>query len=290
MRPIPLHADNSLSTEPGPAPMLQWVPIADLVVDDAYQRDLDRKNWTAIRRIASNFKWSRFSPVFCAPVEGGKFAIIDGQHRVHAAALCAIDQVPCQIVPMDRAEQAEAFAAVNGAVTAITSFNIFRAELAAGNPAAVSLKAAIEAAGCKIATSNGSKGSKPPKTIYFVGGAKDLYGKYGDRLTQALSILVRCDGFDDNQDLWAAGILRPILEALCSAPPFLSHPDIVAAIDSFDVFATISSMDQQRKKRMRDGLPNVSSMEMLRTEFFRHLAAELKAAGSSHHPKTMEAA
>lgn len=54
---------------PGPAPMLQWIEIKDLVIDEAYQRDLTPRNWAAIRRIAANFKWSRFSPVFCAPVE-----------------------------------------------------------------------------------------------------------------------------------------------------------------------------------------------------------------------------
>ena len=97
--------------DPGAAPILQWIDIADLVVDDTYQRDLGRGNWKAIRRIAVAFKWSRFSPVFVSPVEGGRYAVIDGQHRAHAAAICGFPQVPCQIVPMTLEEQAASFAA-----------------------------------------------------------------------------------------------------------------------------------------------------------------------------------
>ncbi len=278
MRSIVMQADPTIQAKPGSCPMLEWLPIEKLVVDETYQRDLQRNNWKAIRAIAEKFRWSRFSPVFCAPVEGGRFAIIDGQHRVHAAALCGIDAVPCQIVQMDRAEQAEAFAAVNGEVTAITTWNIFRAELAAGHEKAVALCRAVEAAGCKMATSNGSKATKKAGTIYFLAAARELHTKYGDRLTQALSIFLKCNGFDDSAELWAANIMHPMLEALCSAPPFIAHPAIVTAIDDFDVWATVDDLEAERRRRRSLGLPLVSGKEMLREAFFKHLAAELSPA------------
>src|SRR5690606_16959607 len=74
----------------------------------------------------------RFAPVLCAPIEGGLYSIIDGQHRVHAAAMCGVEAVPCQIVQIDKQEQAASFAAVNGNVTKITAFNLLKAALAAG--------------------------------------------------------------------------------------------------------------------------------------------------------------
>ena len=114
LRPILRDLPRPPSIEPGPAPMLQWIDIELLVVDESYQRELRADNMKAIRRIAERFDWSKFSTVHVAPIEGGRFAIIDGQHRTHAAAACGFSQVPCQVTPMDRTRQAAAFAAING--------------------------------------------------------------------------------------------------------------------------------------------------------------------------------
>jgi hypothetical protein len=65
-------------------------------------------------------EWAKFSPVIVAPVEGGMFSIIDGQHRATAAMLRGIEKVPCEIVHIDRARQAEAFAAINGNITRVS--------------------------------------------------------------------------------------------------------------------------------------------------------------------------
>lgn len=70
----------AVTPDMGAAPMLQWVPIADLVVDDRYQRRIAGAGRSNVRRIAEGFCWSKFAPVIVAPVAGGKFAIIDGQH------------------------------------------------------------------------------------------------------------------------------------------------------------------------------------------------------------------
>jgi hypothetical protein len=52
-----------------------------------------------------------------APVEGGQFAIVDGQHRTTAAIRRGQKEVPCQVVQADRAKQAAAYAAVDGNIT-----------------------------------------------------------------------------------------------------------------------------------------------------------------------------
>ena len=95
------------SVAAGAAPMLQWLKIADLVVDPAYQRPIVGKGRQNVDRIAQTFSWSCFAPVVVSPVEGGKFAIIDGQHRTTSAAILGFDSVPCQIVIAAREEQAE---------------------------------------------------------------------------------------------------------------------------------------------------------------------------------------
>src|SRR5687767_15353118 len=112
--------DKPKAVSAGPAPMLQWLKIADLVVDTSYQRPIIGKGRRNVDRIARAFSWSCFAPVVVSPVEGGKFAIIDGQHRTTAASLVGIDSVPCQIVIAEREEQAAAFKAINGITTPIS--------------------------------------------------------------------------------------------------------------------------------------------------------------------------
>lgn len=119
-REIQIGSREIIAAPAEPAPDLKWLPISDIVIDEAYQRPLLRSNWKAIEKIAREFKWSRFTPVLVAPVEGGKFALIDGQHRTHAAKLRGLPVVPAMIVPMSAEEQAMAFAHVNGNVIKIT--------------------------------------------------------------------------------------------------------------------------------------------------------------------------
>src|ERR1700722_8255050 len=88
---IPLSAFH-----PGPVPMLQWVEVGELVIDSSYQRAIGRRGTINIKGIAENFDWSKFAPVIVAPVEGGKFAVVDGQHRTTAAMLRGVESVPCQ--------------------------------------------------------------------------------------------------------------------------------------------------------------------------------------------------
>lgn len=128
------------ATEPGSAPMLQWIPIADLVVDGRYQREIVGEGVRNVAKIAGAFRWSRFAPVVVSPVEGGRFAIIDGQHRTTAAALCGIESVPCQVVVATAGEQADAFKAINGATTRMQPMTIHAAAVVAGDPAALAIE------------------------------------------------------------------------------------------------------------------------------------------------------
>jgi hypothetical protein len=117
--------------------MLQWIKIADLVIDPSYQRPILGEGRRNVARIARHFRWSYFAPVVVSPVEGGRFAIIDGQHRTTAAALVGIKTVPCQVVIAARDEQAAAFKAINGATTRISRMALQAAAVVANEPAAI---------------------------------------------------------------------------------------------------------------------------------------------------------
>lgn len=133
-----------------PAPTLQWIAIAKLRVDRSYQLEILKGGRRNIERIAEGFDWRKFAPVIVAPIDGGLFAIVDGQHRTHAALLIGKDSVPCAIVQADRRMQAEAFAAINGNVTRMSAINVFRAAVGAGERDAVELRDLCAACGVRI--------------------------------------------------------------------------------------------------------------------------------------------
>ena len=139
---------------PGPAPQLMWIKIIDLVLDDGYQRDIAVAGRRNVLAIARAFDWSKFAPAIVAPVEGGRYAMVDGQHRTTAAFLCGIESVPCQVVQADRAQQAAAFVAINGNITKLRSTQIFHAALAAGDPGALAVQDVADRAEVIIVASN----------------------------------------------------------------------------------------------------------------------------------------
>jgi hypothetical protein len=140
--------------KPGPAPQLMWIEIKDLVIDPSYQRDIGRRGTANIHHIAENFDWSKFAPVIVAPIEGGQYAVVDGQHRTTAALLRCLEKVPCQVVQADRVQQAAAFAAVNGSITKTTSQQLYYARLTAGHPECVALQEVLAASGVAIVKTN----------------------------------------------------------------------------------------------------------------------------------------
>jgi hypothetical protein len=135
---------------PGPAPVLQWIDIAALVVDQRYQRVISKVGAANVARIAADFSWAHFSPVIVAPVEGGRFAIIDGQHRATAAALIGMTSVPCAIVIASEPDQARAFAAINGNQTRVHGQKLFQARVVAGEPEAQAIARVAARAGVTI--------------------------------------------------------------------------------------------------------------------------------------------
>jgi hypothetical protein len=126
-----INVSHLLGATPQPqaVPSLQWVNIADLVIDERYQRPMGPRNWAAVQKIANCFDWAQFSAVQVAPIIGGKFAVIDGQHRVHAAALCGFEQVPALVVLVPEGAQARAFVGMNASAIRLTPTQMYRAAL-----------------------------------------------------------------------------------------------------------------------------------------------------------------
>lgn len=137
----------------GMVPRLEWLSIMALVVDPEYQREISYVGRKNIRKIAENFSWAMFGTVMVASIGSDRFAIVDGQHRTTAAALCGIEKVPCQIVEALQGEQAAAFRAINGNTTRPHTIQLFHAAVTAGETGALKVVQVCGRAGVKIARS-----------------------------------------------------------------------------------------------------------------------------------------
>lgn len=213
LRPIDTTALPAAELREQPGPMLQWLPVAQLRIDDRYQRPLEKRNWDAIRTIAANFDWCAFGPILCAPAEGGLFAVIDGQHRAHAAALCGIEHVPAMIVPVAPAQQALAFVKVNSGIR-VSQHQTFRAELAADNPEARAIQLAAQSAGCEALTYNPNSATRKPRQLTCIGFLRRCIRQ--DQVSALVAGLQALVAFDQkgNPALYCEYIIAPLVAAI----------------------------------------------------------------------------
>lgn len=206
-----------------PYPVLDWTPIAKMVVDDRYQRHLNERSWAAIHKIAANFRWSRFGAVMGAPTEGGLFAIIDGQHRVHAAALCGIAKVPTITVTIPQSEQARAFEQINSTAIRVNEWQRFRAALVARDPIALAARDAVEKAGCQLMTSNHATRDKRAGQVYAIGRiVKLVQAGHAEAITTVLTA-IRLYDKNDRVGLYSDYVLAPLITLA------IQRPDMTAA-------------------------------------------------------------
>tara|TARA_R110002110_G_scaffold64634_3_gene178558 strand:+ start:2483 stop:3361 length:879 start_codon:yes stop_codon:yes gene_type:complete len=157
LEPVALARDEVPAPDCGPLPELRWLPVAQLVIDKRYQRDIETRGRRNIRHIVTEFQWSRFTPLVVARVTEPRagveplYAIIDGQHRATAALTHGgITKLPCQIVTGELNQLARAYIGINTAVTKMHPLQIHAAGVTAGDPDALHVDAITRQAGVTV--------------------------------------------------------------------------------------------------------------------------------------------
>ena len=229
-----------------PVPALQWINIADLVIDDRYQRPMGPANWKAVERIAAGFDWAKFAAVQVAPVVAGRFAVIDGQHRAHAAAVCGFDQVPCLCVTVAPGAQARAFVGMNASAIRINKHQMYRAALAAGEGWAMACDAAVVAGGCALATAHPSSKNKKPRVVYSIDVIQRAVAAGQDAAVSAALAAVVAFDQKARVALYSDYILAPWIAAVAAHPAHL-RADLVAVLGRLDPFKVVD------RAKMLDG-------------------------------------
>lgn len=218
-------------------PQLRWIGIDLLRVDAGYQRAILNRGARNVIKIAQEFDWLKFTPVIVAESDQGIYFIIDGQHRTTAAALCGVKDVPCAIVKATRAQQAGAFAAINGNITVLSRLQIHAASVQSGDTTAVHVAQACEAAGVTIlATPKPAQKIAKGETnaVYALYRCFELYGR--DTLETGLQCLTKTG--DGNTGYIRAAIIEALCVVLEGEPAWRdAGPALLTAMDSFS-FAT----------------------------------------------------
>lgn len=226
------YAKVDVPTSFGPPPKLEWLSITALRVDPAYQREISFVGRKNIRKIASEFDWSMFSPIMVAGIGANLYVIVDGQHRATAAALAGVERVPCSIVDIHRAAQARAFRSINANTTRPHSVQLFHAAVAAGDADAVAIHQACAKAGVvivRIPTQTSAMRAGETMAVMTIGQCLQKFGM--DLTVTGLRALI-CTG-DGNAGALIRAVIFGVVEVLADHKEWVADEKrLHAAFDS----------------------------------------------------------
>jgi hypothetical protein len=207
-------ATSRLKVNPqlGSPPSLEFRTLAELKVDDTYQRSLETDpSQRLIRRIAQFWDWGLCQPLAVARRQDGSLMVVDGQHRLAAATLRGdIAHLPCVITSYaNTGDEAAAFVALNQNRKPLQPLDIFRAALAAEDETATAVQRIICEAGLRLAPHTNWPFWKPGM-LANVNALQAVYRKHGGSvLLVALSAIAK--GFPDVQLRFAGTIFAGLV-------------------------------------------------------------------------------
>jgi hypothetical protein len=244
----------------GSLPVLQYCAPEQLLIDEAYQRSLAAESSQAlIRRIAQQWDWGLCQPLFVARRGDGGLYVVDGQHRLAAAVLRGdIAQLPCVVTQFDgMVAEAAAFVALNQQRRPLSALDLFKAALAAGEPEATKIKAALDQAGLRLASHSNNQQMRAGQ-VANVGGLQRCHRAYGDMvLVTALRVLARAY---QQQVLRYAGSIFPGIVAVVAG----ELHNRTAPNDLIDRLAPFIARDPQQEWYKRFGLAIVEDPNLTR--------------------------
>jgi len=138
---------------PGPAPRPVQLAMAQLVINEDYQRGVSDKGIKLILGMAAAWDWGAYkAPTVCPTDEPDIYEVVDGQHTAIAAATNGnIPFLPCLIHDLATlADKARGFIGINTRRIQLTALDIYSAQVAAQDPAAIDLECALVATGCRL--------------------------------------------------------------------------------------------------------------------------------------------
>jgi hypothetical protein len=179
-----MPASDQFAPPRGNPPSIEWRALTELAIDEAYQRDANRR---AVLAIAKAWDWRLCAPLTVARRgDPASFFVIDGQHRLEAARLRGdIAHLPCLVSAFESvAEEAGMFVEINTRRQKVSPLETFRAELAAGDAKAQQVARIVANAGLHIARHSNPNSWKPGH-ISAIQGIKGAMFRHGETVAAA---------------------------------------------------------------------------------------------------------
>lgn len=149
------------------------IPIKNLVSNQDYQRSLSQSH---IEKTAENFDIFQINPVKVSRRDGINY-VFNGQHTIEIIALASGSRetpVWCMIYDdLNYSHEADIFANQMKYVKALNPYEIFMANIEAGNPDQLIIRDLVESYGLKISSKRG------PGNICAISTMEMIYKKYG---------------------------------------------------------------------------------------------------------------
>ncbi len=151
----------------------ELIPIKSLVSNQDYQRSLSKAH---IERTARNFDLYQVNPVKVSRRDGINY-VFNGQHTIEIVATVSKSRdtpVWCMVYDdMDYTTEADVFANQQKYIKSLAPFEIFMANVEAGNEQQMTIKSLVESYGLVITS------SKLPGAICAISALEFIYEKYG---------------------------------------------------------------------------------------------------------------
>ena len=161
--------NNSEIMSRGANASYELVPVEKLKIDK-YQRLL---NLNLGCTIAKEFSFNKVG-VITVSLREGQYNVIDGQHRLYGATLAKVPQLMCQVLNgLSYQSEAKLFNDLNGIRKKVNVYDIYNADIEAGDADTLDIKKCVESAGLKIFRGTGDF------KISSIANIRNIYKKGG---------------------------------------------------------------------------------------------------------------
>lgn len=226
-----------------PNVVFELIPIKDLVSNQEYQRSLSTKH---VKNTVKNFDPYQINPVKVSRRDGINY-VFNGQHTMEIVATVSGSRetkVWCMVYQdLQYTHEADIFANQQKYVKSLSSYEIFNANVEAGNDKQLFLKKMVESYGLRVGP------LKKPGVICAVGALEQIYDKYGHEiLARTLRLVI--GAWEGAEISLSASMLKGIAKLIFAFGLELKDDVFI------DKLSSVSEKEIMRNARERNGGAN----------------------------------